>query len=138
MRIVLDTNVLVSGMIHASGSPGRIVDLLRTGALQLVVDDRILAEYADVLRRPCFDHLFSAEARGAIIDLLRGESTCIAASVIAPGLPDLGDVPFLEVALSEGVPLVTGNRKHFPAKLCRGCTILSPGEFLDRLSGGAP
>jgi len=44
MKIVLDTNVLISGMLNPSGPPGRIVDFLRTEVLQLAVDDRILAE----------------------------------------------------------------------------------------------
>jgi len=45
-RLVLDTNVLVSGMINAFGAPGRIADLVRERHVELVVDDRILAEYA--------------------------------------------------------------------------------------------
>jgi len=54
VKIVLDTNVLISGMLSPSGPPGKIIDLLRSGALQLVVDDRILSEYTDVLRREYF------------------------------------------------------------------------------------
>ena len=53
MKVVVDTNALVSGLINAQGGPGRIVDLLRVDVLQVVVDDRILAEYRDVwLARP--------------------------------------------------------------------------------------
>ena len=39
MTIVLDTNVLVSGMIVANHPPGRIIDLLRVGSVRLAVDD---------------------------------------------------------------------------------------------------
>ena len=47
-------------------------------------------------------------------------------------LPDLKDLPFVEVALSgEADAIVTGNRRHFPDSL--GIAILSPGEFLERL-----
>ncbi len=42
-RIVLDTNVLVSGMINAHGAPGRIVDMVREEHVELVVDDRVLS-----------------------------------------------------------------------------------------------
>ena len=45
MKIVLDTNVLISGMLNPSGPPGGIVDFLRTCVLLLVIDDRIIAEY---------------------------------------------------------------------------------------------
>lgn len=66
-RIVLDTNVLVSGMINPNGPPGRIVDLIREGLVELVVDDRILAEYSQVLSRPKFNPYFHA---GDVRDIL--------------------------------------------------------------------
>ena len=60
LRLVLDTDVLVSGMINPLGPPGRIVDLLREGELELTVDDRILAEYTAVLNRRKFRVYFNA------------------------------------------------------------------------------
>ena len=68
MKLVLDTNVLVSGMINSAGYPGKIVDLLRSASLEVVVDDRILAEHADVLRRERFrDYLSEAETEEMMI-----------------------------------------------------------------------
>lgn len=61
MKAVLDTNVLVSGMINPAGAPGKLVDLIRAGALQIVVDDRILVEYTDVIRRPEMRPYFTAD-----------------------------------------------------------------------------
>jgi uncharacterized protein len=52
MSIVLDTNVLVSGLLNSNRKPGRIIDLVISGRIRLFYDDRILAEYADVLERP--------------------------------------------------------------------------------------
>ena len=52
MRIVLDTNVLVSGLHNPDGKPGRIIDLILGGRVQVLYDDRILGEYLDVLARP--------------------------------------------------------------------------------------
>ncbi len=132
MKIVLDTNVLISGMLNPHGPPGRIVDLLRSGTLTLVVDDRILAEYEDVLRRERFERYFPPSARQDVIEFLRAESHCIACSVVVETLPDGGDIPFLETALTEKVPLVTGNTKHFPRELRGGCVVLSPAELLRR------
>lgn len=48
---VIDTNVLVSGLLSPFGPPGRLVDALQTRRLQLAVDDRIEVEYRDVLAR---------------------------------------------------------------------------------------
>lgn len=130
MDIVLDTNVLVSGMINPRGALGRIVDLLRSGELRAVVDDRILAEYSDVLRRPCLHRFFSDSARGDVLEYLSRNSEYIASSVVVVELPDTGDIPFLEVALSAKVSLVTGNVKHFPPDKTKGCRILTPTEFI--------
>ena len=52
IRVVLDTNVLVSGLLSEHGPPGLIVDLVFAGELALVYDARLLAEYRDVLVRP--------------------------------------------------------------------------------------
>ena len=58
MRLVLDTNVLVSGMLVDDNPPGRILDFLRGGKIQLQVDERIIAEYDGVLSRPNFANIF--------------------------------------------------------------------------------
>ena len=130
MDVVLDTNVLVSGLINPSGAPGRIVDLLRSGQLRSVVDDRILTEYHDVLRRTRFDRYFSDAAREDVLEYLSKNSLYISCSVVVSRLPDPGDVPFLEVALTEQVVLVTGNIKHFPQEHARNCIVLTPAEFI--------
>jgi uncharacterized protein len=136
MKAVLDTNVLVSGMINAHGAPGRVVDLLRAGALQPVVDDRILAEYADVLAREELRSYFTAADRGDILEFLHKNAEHAAARTVIAGLPDPTDAPFLEIALAAEAPLVTGNKKHFPADQRRGAIVLSPVEFLARFFAG--
>ncbi len=130
MKVVVDTNVLVSGLINPDGYPGRIVDLLRVDALQVVVDDRILAEYHGVLARDAFRAYFSEQDRESILEYLDNNALHIAPRFVLPSLPDPGDTPFLEVALSEEVPLVTGNANHFPPERRRNCEVLSPKEFL--------
>ncbi|MCJ7687571.1 MAG: putative toxin-antitoxin system toxin component, PIN family [Desulfobacteraceae bacterium] len=132
MKIVIDTNVLISGMLNPSGPPGRIVDLLRSGALQVVVDDRILSEYTDVLRRRYFLRYFRKSERQDVIEYLSKNSYYTLSRVVAQDMPDEGDVPFLEIALSEGVPLITGNFKHYPERARMGCNVLSPKQFIDR------
>ena len=131
MKVVVDTNVLVSGLINPDGYPGRIVDLLRVDALQVVVDDRILAEYHDVLARDAFRPYFSEQDRNGILEYLDNNALHVAPRYVLHGLPDPGDTPFLEVALSEEVPLVTGNQNHFTPERRRDCEVLSPKEFLD-------
>ena len=55
MRIVLDTNVLVSGLLTPFGTCADIVRMLTSGEIVLCADARILLEYDDVLHRPEFD-----------------------------------------------------------------------------------
>lgn len=133
MRIVVDTNVLVSGMINPHGPPGRIVDLLRSGVVELVVDDRIVAEYAEVLRRPYLRRYFTEADADDVMEYLRRESIRISSRVVVSKLSDSGDAPFLEVALTAGVPLVTGNVRHFPESKRRGCEVVEPGTFVRKL-----
>ncbi len=135
MKAVLDTNVLVSGMINPAGPPGRLVDLIRAGALWPVVDDRVLNEYVDVLRRPGMRPYFSVSDAEAIAAFLAHNAEHALATISVNGLPDPDDAAFLEVALSAGAPLITGNKRHFPADLRSGCLVLTPAEFLARFCG---
>jgi uncharacterized protein len=132
MKAVLDTNVLVSGLISASGPPGRIVDLLRTGALVCVVDDRILAEYSDVLRRPELSRYFTGTDADHILEYLERCAERVVVDFSIDGLPDPDDAPFLEAAVASGAFLVTGNLRHFPEQLRREATVEAPVHFLQR------
>lgn len=129
MKAVIDTNVLVSGLLNPSGAPGRIVDQLRTGQLVPVVDDRILAEYVRVLRRPTFERYFTKMDREHLIEYLTHNSEYTVATIRCNGLPDPYDAPFLETALTAGVPLVTGNQKHLPPDKTQNCIVYTPAEF---------
>ena len=117
-------------MINPSGAPGRIVDLLREGLAELVVDDRILAEYADVIQRPKFDRYMTDQERADILGFLRDNSSYVVARTHASHLPDPADAPFLDVAAASRVPLVTGNIGHFPKTVRRGVAVLTPNAFL--------
>lgn len=130
MKIVLDTNVLGSGLLNFFGPPGRIVDLLRSGVHQLVVDDRILAEYEDVLSRPYFRRFITDSERKDILEFFRRNSFYSIGRVVVRNLPDADDAPFLEIAISEKAPLITGNIKHFPIRKRRGVTVVTPAEFV--------
>lgn len=132
MKAVIDTNVLVSGLLNPGGAPGRIVDFLRTGQLRPVIDDRILDEYRRVLRRPYFERYFTRMDRDHLLDYLVHNSEYTIATIRCNDLPDPYDAPFLETALTAEVPLITGNRKHFPEMACKGCQVDSPADFIAR------
>jgi uncharacterized protein len=120
-------------MINPHGPPGRLVDLFRSGFLHVAVDDRILAEYVDVLHRPRLSRYFVSSDLAQILDYLRSVSLHVLARKQIRNLPDQSDAPFLEVALAAKLPLVTGNIRHYPDVWRQECTVLTPADFLDRL-----
>ena len=129
MNIVLDTNVLVSGLLSPFGPCGEIVRMVSSAELTLDLDARILSEYEEVLQRPKFR--FDADKIDALLAHLEHRGRTVATSPLTMRLPDLDDEPFLEVAIAaKSVCIVTGNRIHFPPDLCRGVGAFSPGDFL--------
>lgn len=129
MRIVLDTNVLVSGLLSPAGTPGRIVDLVSSLRVTLIFDDRILAEYREVLARPKL-RIGPGEA-AAVLDLIEKAGLLVPAPPLPLQLPDPDDLPFVEVAEAGGAAaLVTGNTRHFtPLSGTITVPIVTPAEF---------
>lgn len=129
MNIVLDTNVLVAGLLSPSGPCGEIVRMVSADKLTLSFDARVLLEYDEVLRQPKFK--FDEDRVAAILEHIEYRGHTVASSPLHYSLPDPDDEPFLEVAIAGQVScLVTGNHVHFPPKLCLGVKVLSPNEFL--------
>jgi putative PIN family toxin of toxin-antitoxin system len=129
MKIVLDTNVLVAGLLSPFGPCGEIVRMVSSGELALGVDARILTEYEEVLGRPKFK--FEKEKVATLLDYVEVHGLTVASAPLPRSLPDVDDEPFLEVAIAARVAcLVTGNKNHFPPVLCRGIAVFSPSDFL--------
>jgi len=129
MRIVLDTNVLVSALLSPDGPPARVLALVATGRVDLLVDERILAEYEQVLRRPRF--AMQPRAVGELVRRLDALAEHVPPVPCPAALPDPGDAKFLECARAGLADcIVTGNPRHFPKRACRGVRILSPAEFV--------
>jgi len=134
MRVVLDTNVLVSGLWSPFGPPGRIVNLVATGTLPLILEERILAEYREVLARREF--AFEPEFVESLFVQILATSEFVLAEPLPERLPDPKDDVFLAVALSAHADfLVTGNLRHFPPRARHGVAVVSPREFLEVLRG---
>ena len=131
MIIVLDTNVMVSGLLRPHSRPATILRLVATGALRLAYDERILAEYREVLARPKFP--FSSDQIHALLDQIEAEGEVVVAPPLKSALPDPDDTPFLEVAVAARADaLITGNIRHYPARARHGVAVLDPATFLDR------
>ena len=127
---VLDTNVLVSGLISAKGPPGRLIDAILARRLQIAFDDRILQEYKAVLARPKFQ--FKPADVTAFWEILPFQYHRVAMPVEDLQASDPDDTKFLEVATAtESKTLVTGNARHYPEKSRGEVIILTPAEAFD-------
>ncbi|MCG0276699.1 MAG: putative toxin-antitoxin system toxin component, PIN family [Thermosediminibacteraceae bacterium] len=132
MKVVLDTNVLVSALLTPHGPAARVLDAVLAGQLSLVFDDRILYEYEEVLRRERFG--FAQEDVKALLDFIRSEGLGVVAPPLRIALPDPDDLMFVEVAVAgRADAIVTGNKKHFPEGCCGGIPVMSPAEILSLL-----
>jgi hypothetical protein len=135
-RAVLDTNVLVSGLISPGGSSARLLIELRAGAFELVVSSLLLAELGEVLRREKFRRYVSAVEVDAYLEFMRSES--IVFDDPEPSPSPVGSDPddeFLFVlARSARVDvLVSGNARVLDLR--DRLPVLSPAEFLASLTG---
>jgi len=132
---VFDTNVLVSGFLSPRAAPGRIVEWLRSGDVRAGLDDRIVAEYEEVLARPELDL-----PQHEVCIVMRRIESLAEYAVVSPqhvlrGLPDADDAPFAECARALGCELVSGNKRHFPRAAIGALTLLSPRQFIDAVAG---
>ena len=130
MIIVLDTNVIISGILRPYGRPAAILRLVVSGLLTPAYDQRILGEYREFLTRPKFP--FPEESVADFLDQIENEGLLVASKPLSFSLPDADDEPFLEAALSsKAVALIIGNKRHFSKKIYGKTKILTPGEFLE-------
>lgn len=131
MRIVLDTNVLISG-IFFGGPPHRILKAWGDKRLQVLLSNAIVEEYRNVaahlaLQYPTVDVF-------PILDLLitHGAFVNTAATAITV-CDDPDDNKFLECAIAGECSLIVSGDRHL-LKLCgyKDLTILTPRQFIDR------
>jgi uncharacterized protein len=129
---VIDTNVVVSGLLVPHGPSARILNAVTDGRIKLVYDSRILAEYRDVLRRP---RLKLAPARiAAFLNALQSQMLVSPQPVIVTG-PDADDIVFVEVALATADrTIVTGNLAHYPPELLNGVRVITPAQAAAELT----
>lgn len=129
--IVVDTNVVVSGLLKPYSASGGMLRLVIAGTAKLLYDARILIEYQEVLSRAKFG--FNKSYIDNLLDYFRLEGIPVAAQPLNFSLPDPDDAPFLEVALSGGADaLITGNKAHFPENCPGAEKVLGPSEFITR------
>jgi putative PIN family toxin of toxin-antitoxin system len=128
LRVVLDTNVLVSGLAYPGSVPGRIISAWREGSLDVVLSRYILDEMVRVLPRLPSIRMTSAEIRDLADSFMFLADVAEPEGAQDPNLRDLADQPvFLTLLAARADYLVTG-AKDLPA-LASDYPIVTPAQF---------
>ena len=132
MKVVLDTNIIVSSLLNPHGPSAQIVALVWTGDLIACCDTRIFLEYRTVLSRDKFG--FATDMLEDFLKNFEYDSHWVVAKPLAYKFTDKDDAKFLEVAVAAKAQyLITGNLKHFPAHKTYNVHVVSPAKFLTYL-----
>lgn len=130
MRVVLDTNVLMSGVLFG-GVPGRVLEAWREGRVDVVVSEPIFGEYqrvADTLAER-----YGGLGLTAILALVAREAEWVEATPLPePVSADSDDDKFLACARAAGAGvIVSGDSDLLSIARWQGIEILSPRQFAD-------
>ena len=132
IRIVIDTNVVVSAMLRAGGLPESVFRLALGREVQVFVSEPVVAEYEEVLRRPRL--AIDPEKVTGAMGRIRAVAWLVKPDVAITAALDPDDNIFLECAESAQAHfLVTGNVKDFPATWM-GTRIVTPRQFLEAIT----
>lgn len=135
LRVVLDTNVLVSGLAYPASVPGQIVGVWRQGALDVVLSRHILDEVARVLPRLNHRLHWQDSDFADLIDILALQADLVEPQPVPAGTArDAADLPVLGTLLAAKTDyLITGDQGLL--SLADRHPILTPAEFWRRHGG---
>jgi uncharacterized protein len=132
LRLVIDTNVVVSAALKPEGLQRTVVLLALAKPVRWYVSDPILSEYAAVLARP--ELRIRRSLRHQLLQLIRNQTRLIVPSRLPQLTPDPADNIFLECADGARADyVVTGNQRHFP-RFWKNTKVISSRELLDILA----
>lgn len=138
-RVVLDTNVIVSGTLTSGGPPAIILDAWRQGRFLLIISEAIIEEVKDVLSdselRAAYPHLKKSHV-GNLINLLRNQGHIVAGTLdIAVIEQDEDDDKFVIAAVEgEAQYIVSGDSHLAQLKKYKGIRVISPSAFARRFT----
>ena len=137
IRVVVDTNVYVSGLIKRNGPPGRVLAAQRGGQFDLVTSPALLAELEMVLRRPHILKLIHASVAEVLdfVNQLRVASIVVTPDIAVAVARDPDDDRVLEAAQAGHADfVVSGDRDLLDLRTFAGIPILTPTGFLTLLA----
>lgn len=129
LRLVVDTNIIVSADLKPDGLQRTVLLLAITKPTRLYVTEEIIAEYRDVLSRA--ELKIRKDLRQQLLQLIQNHAHLLKPSRALQVTSDPDDNKFLEcVDAGRADYLVTGNRKHFPT-FWKKTKVITSREFID-------
>ncbi len=129
LRLVIDTNVVVSAALKPQGLERTALILAVTRPARLYVSDPVLDEYSEVLARSLLQ--IRKGVRAQILQMIRNRSFLVSPRRNLDATSDPGDNLFLECAEAARADyLITGNLRHFP-RFWRSTKVVSSREFIE-------
>jgi putative PIN family toxin of toxin-antitoxin system len=133
MKVILDTNILVSALISV-GNPSFILEkVIDDDRIQICISTSVFEEYLEVLARPKFQKSPSfIENATLVLHFLKNSALSFDPKRKVELLKDKSDNKFLELALeSKADFLITGNTQDFKIASFRNTKIMTPKEFVE-------
>lgn len=128
LRLVIDTNVVVSAALKPEGLQRTVLLLAMTKPVRWYVSDPILSEYTTVLARP--ELKIRKTLRQQLLQLIKNRAHVVTPSRLVQVTPDPADTIFVECAdRARADYLITGNQRHFP-KFWKNTKIITSREFV--------
>jgi putative PIN family toxin of toxin-antitoxin system len=126
MKIVLDTNIIVSAFINPKGTPGEIISLILARKITICYDNKIFSEYMEVLKKSKFN--FNNVLVDEFLNFVKENGEYIIAEPQKIKFSDADDKMFYDVYKSSNATcIITGNKRHFPKE--KG--IITPREYIE-------
>ena len=131
-RVVIDTNVLISGLFSTTSTPALAVEKAVTEA-QLVATMETLRELIEKLHSPKFDRYVRQERRDALLERVASLVEIIDVLQAIKASRDPKDDKFLEAAVNGRADvIVTGDKDLLGLNPFRGIAIVTPAAYLAR------
>ena len=129
MRLVLDTNVVISAFINPNGTPSQIIKLILRRKADFVYNSVIVSEYEKAALRPKFSMVISSEKIRRFLDIMKSIGYSYDPVPGKMKMIDESDRIFYDTAKESNSILITGNKKHYP----KVSFIMQPAEFLKNI-----
>lgn len=129
IRIVLDTNVIVSALLKSEGAEAAVLLLALNSNVALGISEPILAEYGEVLSRPKFKR--SPEVVDGLLACIKSVGHLVRPRHTLAVISHESDNRFLECAEAYKAHfLITGNKRHFPHEW-KSAQVVNAREFIE-------